>query len=233
MADARTLITQALIELGVINAAEAPSSEDAELGLARLNLILDDWNAEYGALYAETIDSYELDPGTSPHTFGPTGATFTLTQRPVSVRSANLVIDGIRVPLALRDAAWWMGLTDPTTQGQPSDAYYEPAWPNGQLYLWPVPDAADTLELLTRTALAQVTLDTDMSLPPGYLSALTLTLAEQLAAPFQVQAAPMTLRNADKARARIFAHNSRIPRLMTRDAGMPGGGSAFDYRTGR
>ena len=229
------VVTSALQELGVTNAVDPPSAEDAALVLGKLNRILDNWNAEREAVYAETFPLFTLTPNLSPHTIGPSG-TFVTVQRPVSLDGAQLLISGIRYPIYVRDVDWWQAQGLKTvTSTIPTNVYYDPTWPNGSLYFHLIPSAAYQVELRLRTVLATpVTLTTAFSMPPGYEDALTLTTAEQSAAALKVPLAQTTLRSAEKARARIFNNNLQIPRLATRDAGLPGGGSAyFDYRSGR
>lgn len=240
MATVLDLITDSLRELRVINATDAPASEDADLGLRRLNLIVDDWNAQREAIYAETFSTFVLVPATQPHLIGPSGTTGwdTVTQRPVAISRASLIIGTARYPIAVRDRTWYAGLYDPELTGaQPSDLWYEPDWPNGKCYFYPVPSSAYSVELLLRTILAPFTLAATLSMPPGYEHGLMLTLAEQLAPSFgqAAQLTPQTVREASRLRAVIQMNNKPDVHISTVDAGMPqaGGGRRGDYRTGR
>ncbi len=231
------LLAEALEELGVLAPGESPSDEDSETALRRLNRLLDAWNADHRAIYVNTPATYVLTPSLQPHTIGSSGATFTVTSRPVSIEAANIVVDGIRhTPLKLRDESWWMGLSDPTLTGEiPSDLNYRESWPNGALYLWPVPTSAHTLELLTRGLLSAVAMSDTFTMPPGYHEAVVLTLAEKLAVPFERQVSPDLRQDARTARARVFGANDPDVRITLADAGMPGvcSGAGYDYRTGR
>jgi hypothetical protein len=228
------LLTDALMEIGVVNAVDAPSAEDAALALRKLNELFDDWNAEYGMIYADTITAYTLTPDQNPHTIGPTG-DFVVTSRPERIKSAYyLTSDGYRYPITVRDAAWYADVGDPERTAEiPTDLYLETAWPDGNLWLYPVPDTARQIELRVPVVIGQVVLGDTFWMPPGYKSAVTLTLAESLAAPFKVPLSPLTVRSAAKARARVYSKNVRIPRLQTQDSGMPcAGGDGYDYRRG-
>lgn len=231
------IVTGALRELGVINAVETPSAPDAEFVLGKGRRLLDNWNADRRAVYADTMTSYTIVASTNPHTIGPTGANWTATIRPESIEAANLVISSTsRVPITIRDAQWWMGLVNRAmTTTLPTDLYYEPAWPNGKVHLWGVPTAAYSVELLSRVLLAAISALADtFTLPPGYQDAVTLSLAEDCAPAFQVPVAPELTKNAEKARARIFSANDEPVRLITADAGMPGSQTrgGWDYRIG-
>lgn len=222
------LITEALWELNVVDPAETPSADLAALGLTKLNRLLDSWNAERLAVYSDQFAVYTLTPSVQPHTIGPSGATWTITPRPVSVEGATVVVSGAeptgRRPLHLRDAQWWQHQRAPTVTGPyPTDVYYDPTWPNGSLYFWPVPTTAATVQLWIRLALGQVSATDTWSLPPGYREAVTLSLAEALAAPLGRTWTAAQALQAREARERVFRVNVQTPRLVTADAGMPHG----------
>lgn len=227
------IISDALNELGVLSAAETPSAEDAAFGLRRLNQLLDSWNAERDAVYADVFASGTLTPSLSPHTIGPTG-TIVTAQRPVSIEGANLMLSStVRSSIDVtRDASWWFARSTPLLATTiPTDLYYDPTWPNGSLYFWPVPTTTGPVELWTRQVLAALTLVTVFTMPPGYQEAVSLSLAEAIAPAYGGQVPPQTSASAAKARARIFNNNRVVPKLVTRDEGIPGGRGSFNYLT--
>jgi hypothetical protein len=228
------LVSDALMEIGVLSAVDAPTGEDATLALLRLNKLFDNLNAERRMVYADTFSTFTLTPSLNPHTIGASGGTWTVTSRPESIESANLIISDIRHPLAIRDAQWWSGISVPEHESDiPTELYYEKAWPLGQVWLYPVPSAAYEIEFVTRVVLASVALADDFTMPPGYQDAVTLTLAEDLVAPFRVPMPQNLPMKAVKARGRVWTANAVIPRLRTADDGLGGGRSTWDYRTGR
>jgi hypothetical protein len=243
MATIRDIVTDALREIGVVAGTETPSASDASIGLNKLTRLFNNWNAERRAVYATAFSTFTLSPGVAPHTIGPTAATFTVAQRPVSIDGASLILTGdsdVYVPIAIRDAEWWHAQTVPDLESTvPTDLYYQPDWPNGQIYFWPVPTTAYQVELMIRVLLddAVVLADT-FSLPPGYQDAVTLTLAEMLLTPFGVAPPPTLAKDAKLARSRIFGNNEQPTRIQTNDAGMEGPKSSgrradFNWLTGQ
>ena len=222
-------------ELGALSQGETPSAGDQAFVLGKLNRLIDNWNADRQAIYANQILPFTLIPSLSPHTIGPTAASFATSQRPVSIEAASLVIGDTRYPITVhRDSAWYASLPDPTlTAEQPTDLYYDPDWDNGQIYFYPVPSAAITVELHVRAVLTAFVLDIDVTLPPGYQDAITLTAAEETADAFGRPMPPTLPMRATKARARIFRNNIVTPTLATCDSGLPGSSGYFDYLTGR
>lgn len=234
-------IAAALAEIRAVGAGDDPTPEDAALALVLFNELLDALNADRRAVFNEDLSTFTLTPALQPHTIGPSGATFTVTtNRPETIDAANIVITSptpaVRIPLNLRDDEWWMTTrVQGVTSSIPTDLWYDPDWPNGNIYLWPVPSAAYGLELMRRTVLAQVTASTTLTLPPGYQMALRLTLAEICAPSFGVTVSPSTMRRARDARATVWSANDSIPRIQNDAAGLTGGmGSRgnWDYRTG-
>lgn len=234
----RQLIAEAFQEIGVIAIGDTLSDALASVGLEKLKRLLNSWNADRQAVYADQFPTFTLIPSLQPHTIGPSGATWT-TARPVSIEGAQLVLSGgSTITIHLHQAAWWQGLPNATvSSATPTDGYYDPTFPNGSLYLFPVPTSASSVQLLVRRVLDEaITLATVFTLPPGYREAVTLTLAEACAGIGAVSDPGLLGRlaqSATKARAVVFMNNLVIPPLITQDSGMPAVNARwFDYRTG-
>lgn len=228
-----TLVADAYTEIGALGAGETLSAEDLAWGLKKANRILDNWNAERAAVYADTFTTYVLTPSLDPHTIGPTG-TWVVTQRPVSIEDAMLVYTSptpdLLVPITIRDTQWWNALSMPAmTTALITDLYYDPTWPNGTLHFWPVCTTALSVRLHTRQYLSAIGTATTFTLPPGYQDALTLTLAEELAPSLNKELDARTVASAVQARARIFANNDDSLRIRTADSGLGGGSGAWNY----
>lgn len=244
------LILDALIEINAIAAGDLPEPATLDFASRALDEIYDDLNATPDGTYSNSFQSFTITPNLQPHTIGPSGATFTVTVRPIAILGANIVLNtvspAVRSPLEIRDDAWWLNQrVQGITSTVPTDLYYSADWSlgqsqtgnkNGSIFLWPVATQAYLLELLTASTLTPLTLLQTFSLPPGYQSACRLTLAERLASPLTGHgASPDLTTRARDARARVFDNNEEPPRLITADAGMPGGGrpsSGGNYRTG-
>lgn len=239
-----TMIKDALLELGVVRPAETPTADQSVVSLRILNRILDDWNADERAVYNVSFSEFTFTPGLQPHTIGPAGntPTFTYTIRPERIVGANVLLDTVsptvKVPINIRDDSWWLNLPVPGIETVfPTDLYYSPEWPLGKIYFWPIPSTAYGVQLELYAILSSVLISDTISLPPGYQSALTLSLAEELvniqgcnpAIVASIQA------RAGKARARIFDINDETLRIQTQDSGMPKvsvNRATFNYRSG-
>ena len=233
-----TVIKSALQELQVQDPGETVGAADQADAINILNRMLDGWNADRRKVYVSKKTNFTLTASLSPHTIGPTGGTFTTTtNRPVSIDAANLVLtDGTRIAIRMRDSSWYAAQTTPAlTSSIPTDLYYEPDFSSGlgNLWFWPVPDTAYTVDLWMRVVLAQVVAADSVDLPPGYLDAVIYSLAERLAPSYGVQVQPALRQMANSARLMAFGNNHDAPRMSTDDSDvMSTRGGLFRYRTG-
>lgn len=235
------LIKQALYETQSLSIGEDLEDAIAEFMLQKLNDILDLWDAQRLYAYNVNFATYPLIPNKQPVTIGPTGADYTVPIRPMKIENANIILNtntpAVKFPLAIRDDDWWAGQTIPTLATEvPTDLYYSPDWPNGNLFIWPIPQIAYLLELETWVPLlGEASLQSIFSLPPGYKEAVKLTLAESACPSLGKQADPILVQNAMKARAAIQSANCASPTLATSDHGLPKGGgnrSTWNVYTG-
>lgn len=239
------IISNALLEIGVLAAGEALQTSDANFGLSKLNDLLDEWNARQLFIYNVSFSQFTLVPNLHPHTIGLAAntPTFTVTgNRPVAVENCSIVLNNVTpnvsVPITIRDDDWWANQRVKTLASSlPTDLYYSPDFPNGSLYFWPVPNTAYLAELELRNLLTSFAATTDaFSMPPAYKKAITLTLAEDMCPAYSKEPTPTLQRKARDARAAVQGANSEAPRISTRDFGLPGGRSRnrtnWDYRSG-
>jgi hypothetical protein len=242
------IIQQAMWEIGAIPPGETPSSQEAATGLIKLNRMLDLWNADGRYVYANQFIQNAMVPSLQPHTIGPgqpgppaVAATWYANQRPVKIVSAEIILNTvsppIRYPCNVRDAQWWADKRSYAVQGTlPTDVYYEPDWPNGSLYIWPVTQVNYPMELQIWTLLNQIPLTGQkFSLPPGYLEAVVLSLAVSLCPSFEKPLDPTLASLAIRAVRTIQAPNTQAPRIATRDNGLPkeqAHRASFNSRTG-
>lgn len=226
------VISNALFGLNIYHANEPIKVADSTLALFWLNLILDGWNLDPQASYAEPFTVF-ASTGANPETIGPSGG-WVLPARPPAIQGVayDLGSGQYREIFITDDARWWAAQTTVLT-GFPQGAYYEASEPNGKLYFNNLPATATNIRLMLRTTFGRVALPDVLVLPPGYESALTLTLMESIAEPLHATVSASLTTRAGKARALIFSKNLRVPALSLRGLGLPGVSRGWwDYRTG-
>lgn len=235
-----SIITATLQEMGALGVADTADPDVARFLLGKWNRLMDTWNVEAAGAYASDPLSFTLTANLNPHTIGPAGSTPTWTRdpRPNEMSNVGLVIGGttdIFIPIEMHDSDWYDNLAMPDlTATYPTDGYYNPTWPLGKLYLYPVPTAANGIAFSTRIAFAQASLLTSsVWFPPGYLNATIMTLAEESCRAVTEQDPSGDLvRRAQKARAIIFGQNDVTPTLETDVPGMGGRAGYLNYRSG-
>lgn len=215
----RDLLTETFQDLAILSPNETLDDTDATAALRKLKRLFDNLNAERSGVYGSSSVTYTLTAGHNPHTIGPASASpdFTVTQRPVSIDEANLVVGSgdtaIHYPLDLVNEQYYANLSIPGLSTWPYALWYSTDWPVGRIYLFPVPDTDYGLQLWTRTVLADLELDDAISFPPGYRDMIILTLGEMIAPSYPPAVADSV--GAAKARARVFANNDVLPTLAS------------------
>lgn len=232
----RDILTRAATKLGVLDPGDTLGNREALTLEQNFDGLLNRWNAKRQAVYADRWDTFTLTGSLNPHTIGPTGATWTMTQRPVSIEGAAVLITSgsqtVYTPITPRDKQWYDGLRVPAlTSLWPTDYYYNPTWPNGTLYFYPVGTTAYEVRLLSRLLLAALALDDDFDMPPGYEDVAVWSLAEESLVDFAIggEDAGRIEAKARTLRGEVFGLNTSPPRLATRDSGMPRGPRGKTY----
>lgn len=252
------IITDALIEIGALSPGEA-ANLDAEMGqwaFRKLNYLIDTWQAKAGYVYAENFQTFTVGTvGLSPYFIGPSpGSQLAVNERPVRIESAAFLLNTtgtqgpVDLPITIRDRAWWAAQETKNIQTNViTDLYYDPTWPDGACYFWPVPNAGFQVRLqlwLNLQSYERINDNlngpgqTEGTIPPGYRNALMLTLAETLCPGAKIDPSPMLVEAAKQARIALLGNNAKSPRMSTQDSGMPRAGARagtradFNWATG-
>lgn len=218
---ARTLISDAFIELNVYRENQTPSANDASRGLRILNRIVSQWNARQLLIPCQVFQTVSLVAAQQLYTVG-SGGNWNIT-RPLRIPFATVVIDDVEQPLTIRDKQWWNALRDKAaTNTEPTDLYYNAASPLGQAEVWPVPTDTNDVNLYLEQQLASfAALDTSYDIEPSYESALVSVLKRRFCAPWRrplTQEIEIDYREA----MQIIESNSpyaQPPRIVVNDIG--------------
>ena len=214
------LINAAAQEIGVLASGEQLQPSDQAWGLQKLQRLIDRWNARRPMVYTTTFTPFSLVANLAPHTIGPTG-TFPVNQRPVDIPSIGLQLvsqnEPVEIPLNKRDRDWWAGQSiKGLTSTLPTDYYYEPDWPNGSIYFWPVPTAVNNVLVQQQLVIGQYTgYGQTFSMPPAYWDAIVYELALTLAPSFQTQPSQLLTEMWKASIKAIEGNNISSPRLAS------------------
>lgn len=183
MATALGMISRSMRLIGSIGKGETPDEDEAADGLTALNAMLDAWQIERLMVYQIVQNSHTWAASTTSRTIG-SGGNFAV-QRPVRIDSAWFRDSNNNdYPLEVfQDRRQYDAIVIKSTTGNISQyLFYDPAYPLGVLYAYPISTAQWTLKLNTWQTLQSFSaLTTDLALPPGYQRAIEYNLAIEIA----------------------------------------------------
>lgn len=233
----RDLISASLRLIGATAPGESLAASEATDGLAALNRMISSWSTEPLLIYSRVRDSLTLVVGTQSYTMG-TGGTHSVS-RPVQVHEAAVrnetVSPAVEIPVAILSLAEWQAIPAKATSGEyPTGIYLEGTFPYETVNVYPKPSVAHKLITWSSKVISSIsTLDTSVSLPPGYEEALIYNLALRLAPEYGRPVSAEVATVAMETKASIKRLNHR-PAYMVPDAipASGAGGARFDVNTG-
>lgn len=190
MTSALDLITSSMRLATILASGETPTADEAIDGLKSLNDILENWSLERLSVWQIDNATLALTVGQASYTVG-AGGNLNIT-RPVRVGASSFVrVSGADFPVEQWGMPEYDAVAVKDIGGIPQRLVYLNEYPLGQIFLYPVPSQAMTLNLsFDRVLTFPVTLSTQLAFPPGYEKALRYTLATNLAPEYGVQPPP-------------------------------------------
>lgn len=217
MTAAVDLITLALKDIGALGIGQSISPDDTADGLATLNMMLGQWQGERLSVY-HLVDTAIPSTGAVSYTVG-IGGNFNVL-RPFEINAAYARLNaGSSNPIdyqiqMMRSREDWSLTALKSLTSFPSWGYYDPAFPLGNLFLYPVPNNTFEIHIVTMEALPQfATPATVISLPPEYMAAIRYNLGVWLAPSYQIPLQPDLRMLAANAKRVIKMMNVQIPSL--------------------
>ena len=231
----RELIKSSLRLLGVQASGESLDADIAADALSTLNDMLDAWRLERLLLHAQARTEKVLTPGDGNYSIGSGGDIN--VNRPIWIDGAAIIVDGQERPIEVITREEWRRVPEKSESGEPAGIFYNPTFPLGTVEVFPVPDAAVTLVIYgpAEALVSVASLDTAISMPPGWAKALRYNLALELAPEFpavSADTAQLVLTGAVESKAGIKRVNE-LPEEMTIDRALrPNHGGRFDISMG-
>lgn len=231
MPTATQIIEQALGEIGSKAIGQAVGGSELLDCFDRLNGMVDAWRGQ--GLYAigrATVTAV-LPAGQASASIG-VGQLFNVAPPSDLSLGAFYQLTGLDFEIRPISVSDYQAIPLKTQPGPgPTVMAYNAAPVVGTLLFWPIPAVSVTVTL---TYPAHIGLFADLTtnylFGAGYQRALVLSLAEELAAPYEAELSAMTVRNAKAARRILKRENAKIPVLRLDDR-LPGVG--FDIGVSR
>lgn len=237
MALARTIIQDALTEIGAYSTGEGISAADSAVALRRFQMMVDAWNADELALAVNRQETFTLTGGTSTVTIGETLPVDVEAPRPTYFTAVNWIVPGsspaVEAPIGPMDDDQYAQLSIKNLQSAPAPQlyYFNATTPNGELFFWPTPSSSVSIVLYyPQPMTSPVSLTTDMIGPAGYQEAFMYQLAMRLVTPFGRQMPPALPEMASAAYARMKRPNTQ-PGLLGVDAALTPSAGGYNIIT--
>lgn len=207
----RDLISASLRLIGAIAPGETPSASELTDGLASINRMVDSWTNDNLLIYSEVNEQFPIVAGVQSYTMGPTGTFNTI--RPGEITRVLLRVEtstpAIEYPVDILSGREWASiLQKEITSKIPNSVYIEGTYPLETLLIYPIPSVAYKLVIYSMKPIATIaTIDTIISLPPGYEQALVFNGAVQLAPEYGRAVSQEIAMTATESKASIKRRN--------------------------
>lgn len=226
------LITLALRDSGVIGTGQNPLAQDVNDAFVRLNQMLAQWQRKRWLIW-HLIDLSIVSTGALSYTIGP-GGDIDVPVRPDRVENAffrqilntsvpNEIDYTLRILESRED---YNRISLKQLSSFAMYLFYDPAFPLGNIFAWPVP-CANIYEIhISIKALlnAFTTLNEPIMLPPEYEAAITYSLMQRLRVAYRLPKDPGIDGLARDALQTLRKANAQIPVLQMPDGlAQPGG----------
>lgn len=233
MTKVRDILTDALLELGVIDPTESIGADAAKAAMRSLNRMIESWANEELMIVTKDRLTFALVGGQQSYTIG-VGGDFNTTYpvRPGQIDLISVVVNNVEIPIEPLNDEQWRDVTVKNTPSTfPLQVWASGNYPLNVLNFWPVPTSPNPLIL---TVWGQITaftsINDDVVLPPGYEEALIYNLAGRLAPSYGVTVSPVTVSLAQSSKAAIKKMNWE-PTYRTSDGYFSAGMNTIGQRS--
>lgn len=212
------IINLALKDAGVLGVGETASADDLSDSFETLKQMVGQWQIDGLMIYAQSEVSFSPN-GAQSYTIG-SGGTIN-TARPSEIISAfwreGTTDHDLDVLTSFED---YQRISTKSDTGSPDLVCYDPDYALGTLYVWPKASTG-TIHLTVHSPLpTYATTSESLAVPAEYELAMRYSLAELLAASYQLPLRPDIAGWARRARKIIKRNNLHIPSLQM-PAGVP------------
>lgn len=210
-------MTLALKDIGALGIGQSVSADDTTDALNTLNMMLGQWQAERLMVY-HLVDTAIQSTGALSYTIGVSGNFNVL--RPIKIESAFARLNqgnALNTDFPCRVIQSREEYNQIAVKGLgslPQAVYLDAAFPLGNVYFYPVPNASYELHVTTMETLPQFAAPaTVVNLPPPYMALIRYQLGLYLAPSYQIEPMEMLGRLAANAKRTVKRMNHQIEKL--------------------
>ena len=213
----RDLVSESLSRAGVLVQGEALNVDDLTTALASLNTMLDEWSLERLFIYGTYVDTLTMSPNVAAYSSSQLASGQRPSNKPlaINVRYPGVSASTIDYPVEVVGEKVYQDLVLKATPGIPSRCWVNMTEPHMAFTFWPVPYAAFTARFSVWGYLGGgvITLDTALTLPPGYRALIVDNLACRVCVDFGKEPNALLDASARRLVAKVKRSNTE-PREM-------------------
>lgn len=224
MATGRDICSDALLYAGITSQGDEPSGEDIAAAARLLNDMLGEWSARRWIVYALVDRAVVCTANKLFYTVGP-GGDIEAPRRPERIEAAYVRLLNGAQPGLMTDYPLdqilsredYSRITLKQLSSFPYAFFYDPAYPLGNVYAYPLPNSQYALHVLTRVILENVdpgSLANDIILPQEYDGALKWNLARRCRAAYRYPPSKEVNAMAANGINVISSNNFAVPTLQ-------------------
>ena len=233
----RDLITDSLLELGMLDPSEDVSAGAGNSALRELNRMVSSWANDDLMIYTVDRRTFAMVANQQDYTIGVGGIFNTpYPVRPGQINLVSVILNGVELPVEILNDEQWRDIalkapyqTVPSTI--PLYMWADGNYPLDGLHFYPVPTGPIPLIM---SVWGQITafgsMNDVVTLPQGYEDAIVKNLAIRLGPQYGVQASPATMALAQSSKMRIRSQNWE-PTYRSVDPVLAGVGSNIGRRS--
>lgn len=219
------MIAACLTDSGIVGQGQAASAEDAAKGKLLANMMVSQWRRKRWLVY-HLLDVFVVSTGAHSYTIGP-GGDFNVA-RPDRLEDGNFfrqinatTPNQVDYPLRLLNAREEYNRIALKSMGTwPDSIFYDSAYPLGNIFVWPVPQAGlYEIHLAIKADLPQyASYASDLALPEEYQAAIYYNLICRLRAAYRLPPDEMFVALAKEALNVLRGANTQIPTMRLPNA---------------
>lgn len=203
------IIGAALRLCGVFGSGDTIPATDVTNCAQALNIIVKAWGAQGLNLWANAEKSLTPTAGTASYQIGltATGTGAMVTDVPLRILDSAFVrVAGVDTKVQVISRFDYNLIGSKTTAGLPSQLFYDPQVPNGQIYLYPVPTSAgQVVHFISQRHVQDFSLSTNNAdVPQEWYQLLKWNLADEIALEYEVSLAKAAAITAKATQLRML-----------------------------
>lgn len=219
------LITDVLLDMGVIADQQTPTAAQSVGALTKLNDLIESWNLDPQKLYGATQNLLPFVANQASYTIG-LGGNLNITRPDMIaqafVRNTSAVPSQQQdIPITVLTKEQWEDIPMKSMTGTyPYAVWFNMTNPLITAYVTPIPTGSNySLMFFDQNAISELALNTVLALPPGYKRALKYGLFIELAPSYQIEVPNTITTLAATSKMSVDRSNVEINELETSGTG--------------